>query len=115
LRSGVVEHRSDWAQERLTLGIPAPCQKCFEIDIGHSTACRDVRFAGPRLESDWRQRKEARLTIASVGFPEPRTWLDRSGVLLVLDGASHDLIGFVGKLDGPHPQLLDQPWFDRGP
>jgi hypothetical protein len=55
----------------LTLGISAPCiQKCFEIDICHSTACRHVRFAGLRLElTGGSGRKRA---IASLGFPEPR-------------------------------------------
>jgi hypothetical protein len=89
-------------------------KKCVEIDIGHSAACRDVGFA----RRSWKRlaaAKEARFTIASVGFLELHAELCRGGVFSTLDSASQDLIGFVSKLNGPHPQLLDQSWFDRGP
>src|SRR5262249_3809399 len=54
---------------------------------------RPARFGGLlhrwlRSPSVWKRLaagKEERLTIASVGFSEPRTGLDRGGVFLALD------------------------------
>lgn len=68
-----------------------------ETTCRHSSCCKSLSFRGACVSPGF-----------GLNLMERRRWFATLGHLPLR------LIGFVGQVGGPHPQLLDHLWFPRG-